>query len=64
MTQITLQFENNSIKNHFLKIIELMKSDKKNRNGKITFVLPEKIGQVKVVNDVQTDTIKNILERI
>jgi len=25
MTQITLQFENNSIKNHFLKIIELMK---------------------------------------
>ena len=24
MTQITLQFENNSIKNHFLKIIELM----------------------------------------
>lgn len=24
MTQLTLQFENNSIKNHFLKIIELM----------------------------------------
>lgn len=24
MTQITLQFENNSIKNHFLKIVELM----------------------------------------
>lgn len=24
MTQITLQFENNSIKNRFLKIIELM----------------------------------------
>ena len=24
MTQVTLQFENNSIKNHFLKIIELM----------------------------------------
>ena len=25
MTQLTLQFENNAIKNHFLKIIELMK---------------------------------------
>ena len=24
MTQVTLQFENNSIKNHFLKIIDLM----------------------------------------
>lgn len=24
MTQLTLQFENNTIKNHFLKIIELM----------------------------------------
>ena len=24
MTQLTLQFENNAIKNHFLKIIELM----------------------------------------
>ena len=24
MTQVTLQFENNSIKNHFLKIIALM----------------------------------------
>ena len=24
MTQVTLQFENNAIKNHFLKIIELM----------------------------------------
>lgn len=46
------------------KIIELMKSDKKNRDGKITFVLPEKIGQVKVVNDVQIETIKNLLERI
>ena len=24
MTQLTLQFENNAIKNHFLKIVELM----------------------------------------
>ena len=33
MTQLTLQFENNAIKNHFLKIIELM-------NG-VTVVKPQ-----------------------
>lgn len=39
MTQITLQFENNSIKNHFLKIIELM-------NG-VTVVNPQPKSKVK-----------------
>lgn len=34
MIQVTLQFENNTIKNHFLKIIELM-------NG-VTVVDPQK----------------------
>ena len=33
MTQLTLQFENNAIKNHFLKIVELM-------NG-VTVVKPQ-----------------------
>ena len=45
------------------RMIELMKSDKKNRDGKITFVLPEKIGKVNVVNSVEQETIKKILER-
>ena len=38
-----------------------MKSDKKNRNGKITFVLPVATGDVRVISDVSEDILKQIL---
>jgi 3-dehydroquinate synthase len=43
------------------EIIELMKSDKKNRDGRITFVLPEKIGKVCVTGQVPVETVRNML---
>ena len=43
------------------EVIELMKSDKKNRNGKITFVLPVATGDVRVISDVSEDILKQIL---
>ena len=42
-------------------ILELMLSDKKNRKGKITFVLPEKIGSVKTVSGIESNIILKIL---
>ena len=42
-------------------ILELMYSDKKNRNGKITFILPEKTGSVKAVSDADSKTVLKIL---
>lgn len=45
-------------------MLELMKSDKKNRDGKITLVLPEKIGQVCVTDKIPQETILNSLERL
>ena len=55
MTQITLQFENHSIKKHFLKIIELM-------NG-VSVVEPEikaktkKCGLDKALEDVEAGRV-------
>lgn len=45
-------------------MLELMKSDKKNRNGKITLVLPEKTGQVRVTDSIDPDSILRTLERL
>lgn len=42
-------------------VIELMKSDKKNRNGKITFVLPVSTGSVKVVSDIPVELIRKVI---
>ncbi|MBO7153436.1 MAG: 3-dehydroquinate synthase, partial [Lentisphaeria bacterium] len=42
-------------------VIELMKSDKKNRNGKITFVLPFSTGSVKVVSDIPVELIRKVI---
>ncbi len=39
------------------KILSLMKKDKKNLNGKIRFVLPIKIGEVKIFDDVSESEI-------
>ena len=55
MTQLTLQFENNAIKNHFLKIVELM-------NG-VTVVKPQtksrrkKCGLDKALEDVKAGRV-------
>ena len=55
MTQITLQFKDNSIKNHFLKIIELMDG--------VTVVNPQpeskvkKCGLDKALEDVEAGRI-------
>ena len=55
MTQLTLQFENNAIKNHFLKIIELM-------NG-VTVVKPQpkakskKCGLDEALEDVEAGRV-------
>ena len=43
-------------------MVELMKSDKKNKNGKITFVLPEKTGKVQIVSDIDSSTILSVVE--
>ena len=43
-------------------MLELMKSDKKNKDGKITFILPEKTGSVKSVSGIDSNVILNILE--
>jgi hypothetical protein len=55
MTQLTLQFENNAIKNHFLKIVELM-------NG-VTVVKPQtksrrkKCGLDEALEDVEAGRV-------
>lgn len=42
-------------------MIELMKSDKKNKNGKITFVLPESTGSVRIVSDIDSSMILSVI---
>ncbi|MFC1517380.1 3-dehydroquinate synthase [Candidatus Margulisiibacteriota bacterium] len=46
------------------KLIDIMKLDKKVKNGKIRFVLPVKIGKVKIFNNVTTAQIENALQRL
>lgn len=40
-----------------LKIVRLLGSDKKVKDGKVHFILPRKIGQVEIVNDVPEEVI-------
>ena len=42
-------------------MLELMYSDKKNRNGRITFILPDKTGSVKAVSDADSKSVLKIL---
>ena len=44
------------------EMLELMKSDKKNKDSKITFVLPDKTGSVQIVSGISNDLILDILE--
>jgi 3-dehydroquinate synthase len=43
-------------------ILEAMQTDKKRVNGHLRFVLPRRIGQVKVVNDVEDHEILQVIE--
>ncbi len=45
-------------------LYELMQRDKKVRAGKIRFVLPRRIGDVEIVNDVTVEQIKSAVEYI
>ncbi len=42
-------------------MLEAMRGDKKNQGQKITFVLPEKIGRVRIVNDIPESTVLEFL---
>lgn len=45
-------------------IVRRLGSDKKTRNGKVHFVLPVRIGQAEVVNDVPEDVVLEAVEEI
>jgi 3-dehydroquinate synthase len=44
------------------KVLETMRHDKKTRGGKLTMVLPTRIGEVKLVKDVSTEVVTEVLE--
>ena len=46
------------------RVVEMMRHDKKARDGKIAMVLPARIGEVKVVNNVRPDLIEKALEAL
>ena len=46
------------------KIVNVLKVDKKIREGKIKFVLPKKIGKVEVRDDVPMPVVKRVLKEI
>jgi len=44
------------------EIIAKTKQDKKVKDGKVRFILPEKIGQVKIVSDISKELLKDVLK--
>ncbi len=48
----------------FKKIVEFMKYDKKIKGGKLRFVLPEKIGRVKIGFEIEEKEVLKILKEI
>ena len=44
------------------EILETMRHDKKTRGGKLTMVLPSRIGEVKLVEDVRAEVVREVLE--
>jgi 3-dehydroquinate synthase len=46
------------------ELLELMRRDKKARGGAYTFVLPERIGAVRVVRGVPEEAIRRVLRRL
>ncbi len=45
-------------------VFELLRHDKKFRGGRLKFVLPERIGSVRIVDDVPEDDVRQILEEL
>lgn len=45
-------------------VMRLLQSDKKTRNGKVHFVLPTKLGEVQIVNDVPEAAVLEAVESI
>jgi 3-dehydroquinate synthase len=45
-------------------IIDALQLDKKVKSGKVRFVLPTQIGEVKVTDEVPTDIIRQVLQEI
>ena len=45
------------------KLWKLMQNDKKFSNGKLSFIIPEKIGQVKIRNDISGDVVLSLLKK-
>jgi 3-dehydroquinate synthase len=46
------------------KILRLLQTDKKTRNGAVHFVLPVRIGQVEIVNDVPARVVTSAVEEL
>ena len=45
------------------KLWHLMQNDKKFSNGKLSFIIPEKIGQVRIRNDISSEVILSLLNK-
>ncbi len=45
------------------KLWQLMQNDKKFSNGKLSFIIPEKIGQVRIRNDVSSEVVLSLLKK-
>jgi len=45
-------------------LLDIVKNDKKVKNGRLTLVLPEYIGKVRIVPDVDEDNIRKILQEV
>ena len=45
------------------KLWQLMQNDKKFSNGKLSFIIPEKIGQVRIRNDISSEVILSLLNK-
>lgn len=47
-----------------LKVLEAIKSDKKNENGRLRMIIPRRIGAAEIRTDVNTAALKAVLERL
>lgn len=52
------------VETHTRGILGLLKSDKKTRNGVVHFVLPKKIGEVEIVNDVPEKVVAEAVDEL
>jgi 3-dehydroquinate synthetase len=45
-------------------LLEIMRSDKKTRGGKLRFVLPRAIGKVETVAGISRDLVRDVLSAL